>query len=230
MRLLGGINMSSEKTNSRGRPREISDTELKNIALEIKNKFRGQRITYKFLERETGIGRQTWKRRIEDYIYEINKPIFINSDASLENVYFPNIEQMFEKHKNDKRSLINELYDFEEMYRQLHQEVMSLRKKVELFQSLQQQVKNQELELDQVKINAANYEKLYKEAILNSGFSHLREQKGIKKNLIQFDSLVESHTTLEPKEISKVFPQRDDSNNSLRDDFASLYPDLFKDE
>lgn len=62
------------ETKEPGRPKKISDEKLKEIALSIKHKNGRKKITFQFLQNETGIGRQTWKRRIEDYINELNKP------------------------------------------------------------------------------------------------------------------------------------------------------------
>ncbi|USK72835.1 hypothetical protein [Peribacillus frigoritolerans] len=43
----------------KGRPSNYSDEQLKEMLLEIKNKFNGQKLTYLFLEKDTGIGRNT---------------------------------------------------------------------------------------------------------------------------------------------------------------------------
>lgn len=52
----------------KGRPSNYSNAQLKEMALPIKNKFKGQKLTYLLLEKETEIGRNTWSRRIPETI------------------------------------------------------------------------------------------------------------------------------------------------------------------
>src|SRR5690606_2485217 len=149
--------MSDNKTI--GRPKTISDEKLKEIALAIKHKNYGKKITFQFLQDETGIGRHTWKRRIEDYINELNKPIILPTNATLEDIYFPNIEDIFERHNNDKSKIIHELYSFEQMFRQIYQELSSLKEKMIPLEKLPDIVKKQKEELKLVEQKASHYEK-----------------------------------------------------------------------
>lgn len=54
----------------------FTDDQLMDLADEIKAKYKGKELTPSLLERETGIGRMTWKRRIDDYLNELNNPWF----------------------------------------------------------------------------------------------------------------------------------------------------------
>ncbi|WP_242491230.1 hypothetical protein [Bacillus cereus] len=98
--------MLKGRQRNSGRPRIFTDQELKELALEVKNRLGHVYLTYSLLEKETSIGRNTWKRRLEKTIAELNKPIYrtigVNED---DEVYFPNIEQIFEIYKGNTPSL-----------------------------------------------------------------------------------------------------------------------------
>lgn len=121
---------SQDRRAGKGRPSNYSDEQLKEMALEIKNKFKGQKLTYLFLEKETRIGRNTWCRRIPETI-ELNKPVSRSIGISeSDDAYFPNIEQIFEIYKNDKNKIINELYFIETVYFELYNESKNLKEEL----------------------------------------------------------------------------------------------------
>ncbi|MDG0875562.1 hypothetical protein L3476_05070 [Paenibacillus thiaminolyticus] len=95
----------------KGRPSNYTDEQLKEMALDIKKKYKGQKLTYLLLEKETGIGRNTWSRRIPETIEKLNNPVPRSIGISeRDDVYFPNIEQIFDLYKNDKNKIISEFY------------------------------------------------------------------------------------------------------------------------
>ncbi|WP_066297955.1 hypothetical protein [Bacillus sp. FJAT-29937] len=216
--------------NTPGRPKKISDEKLKEMALAIKQKNRGRKITFQFLQDETGIGRQTWKRRIEKYINELNKPIILPNNATLDDVYFPNIEEIFERHNNDKTKIIYELYLFEQMFRQNYQELSSLKEKMISLEELTDIVEKQKEEIKFVEQKASHYEMLYKTLVITSSFSHIREEKGIKVNLVQFNSNPSHDTALEEKEFNKMFSVNQETTESSIQDLSTMFPDLFKED
>jgi len=60
--------MNSNKIKKEpGRPESYTDSELKELAVKIKYKFKGKKITFSLLEQETDIGRNTWSRRLKDF-------------------------------------------------------------------------------------------------------------------------------------------------------------------
>ncbi|BAE82620.1 hypothetical protein [Desulfitobacterium hafniense] len=186
---------------SKGRPSNYSDEQLKEMALQIKNKFKGQKLTYLFLEKETGIGRNTWSRRIPETIDELNKPISRTIGLTEnDDVYFPNIEQIFEVYKNDKNKIINELHFIEATFIELYNEAKNLKDELNRRkgESDELRLKNDEIRLlrEQVK----HYEQLYNEQMVSSAFPHLHSQNQLKDNLIRFDNNNRKHTTLENME------------------------------
>lgn len=219
------------ETKEPGRPKKISDEKLKEIALSIKHKNGRKKITFQFLQNETGIGRQTWKRRIEDYINELNKPIILPTNATLEGVYFPNIEDIFERHNNNKTKIIDEFYHFEETFRQTFQELTSLKEKLVHLEQLPYIVEKQKEEMKLAKQKAIHYENLYKSLILTSSFSHLRDHKNIQGDLLQFNSGTAHHMTVEENEFNKMFTSEGQkSAEDSIENLSTMFPDLFKEE
>lgn len=62
--------MNSNDYIKPGRPETHTDAELRELAVNIKYKCKGKKITPTLLEKETGIGRNTWSRRIKSFIEE----------------------------------------------------------------------------------------------------------------------------------------------------------------
>lgn len=210
-----------------GRPQKVEDAKLKEMALAIKHKNHGKKITFQFLQDETGIGRQTWKRRIEEYINELNKPLILSSTSDSETVYFPNIEEIFDKHKDNKLKIIQELSHFEQMFRQQYFELSTIKQDQVTKEKLPSIIEKLKEELILVQQKANHYENLYKNLVVESGFSHLREQKGIQVNLIQFSGDIEDHTTFVENDFKAMVSNNvEDSKKNL----SIMFPDLFKED
>ncbi|EHQ92324.1 hypothetical protein ACPUYX_13060 [Desulfosporosinus sp. SYSU MS00001] len=185
----------------KGRPSNYSDEQLKEMALQIKNKIKGQKLTYLFLEKETGIGRNTWSRRIPETIDELNKPIsrsigFTDND----DVYFPNIEQIFEVYKNDKNKIIHELHFIETTFIELYNEAKNLKEELNRRKGENEELRLRNDEIRLLREQVKHYEQLYNEQMVSSAFPHLHSQSQLKDNLIIFDSNNRKHTTLENME------------------------------
>ncbi|MEK5209771.1 hypothetical protein [Psychrobacillus sp. FSL H8-0510] len=215
------------KKKNPGAPKKVTDEKLKEMALAIKHKHHGKKITFQFLQDETGIGRQTWKRRIEDFIIELNKPLIFPTTLDSENVYFPNIEEIFEKHKNNNLKIIQELSYFERMFRQLYSELSSFKQIQANEEKISNIIEKQKEELILVQQKASHYENLYKNLVIVSGFSHLREQKGIQENLVQFSGNTNVlHTTLVENDFNTMVSNEGDMKKSL----SVMFPHLFEEE
>src|SRR5690606_18641016 len=132
---------------------------------------------------------------------------------------------LFERHNNDKSKVIHELYSFEQMFRQIYQELSSLKEKMIPLEKLPDIVKKQKEELKLVEQKASHYEKLYKTLVINSSFSHLREDKGIKNNLLQFNNRSAHHYTLEEHEFNKMFSsEKQKSAESTSQNLSTMFP------
>lgn len=182
----------------KGRPSNYTDEQLKEMALGIKKKYKGRKLTYLLLEKETGIGRNTWSRRIPETIEELNNPVPRSIGISeRDDVYFPNIEQIFDLYKNDKNKIISEFYFIETAFYELYNTVKNLKEELNRRKehSAELKIKNDEIRLLQAQVK--HYEQLYNQQMVSSAFSHLQSQNQVKDNLLQFDKNNMKHASLE---------------------------------
>lgn len=213
----------------KGRPSNYSDEQLKEMALQIKNKFKGQKLTYLFLEKETGIGRNTWSRRISETINELNKPI-PRTIGLTENddVYFPNIEQIFEVYKNDKIKIINELHFIEATFIELYNEAKNLKEELNRRKDESEELRQKNDEIRLLQEQVKHYEQLYNQQMISSAFPHLRSQDQPKDNLIMLDNKNRKHTSLENLgalfETEESNPAKKNSNlSNMENRFSNIF-------
>ncbi|UPW83557.1 hypothetical protein [Lysinibacillus sp. Ag94] len=173
---------SKENTTRPGRPKGYTDSELKELAVKIKYKFKGKKITPSFLEQETGIGRNTWNRRLKKFIQELNDPVLRSIPLNdSDEVFLPNIEMIFEKHGDNKTGIIRELYALEEMIDTLYSELRLLKtenKKLSNYKSEAIKYKQQFTEQLQ---KAKYYEELYNKTVASSLYPHLYSKSPLLK-------------------------------------------------
>lgn len=216
----------------RGPKEKLSDQEMKELALKIKNKFKNQRLTYSLLERETHIGRNTWMRRIKEYIDDLNKPIISNIGLSQGGeVYFPNIENLFEIYGENKQKIINELHQFELLFQDLYKERNLLREKLKKLEEFSEKIEEYKSELSKLKQQAAHYKNMYEKIVVSSVEPHLREEYGLKNNLIEFNS--KHHKSVGLKNLKDHFPSvneiehKEDNRSKNMNELKNHFPDLF---
>ncbi|UKS62300.1 hypothetical protein [Bacillus toyonensis] len=189
--------MLKGKQRNSGRPRIFTDQELKELALEVKNRLGHVHLTYSLLEKETGIGRNTWKRRLEKTIAELNKPIYrtigVNED---DEVYFPNIEQIFEIYKGNTPKIINALHEFETMFIKLYEELHNFKKDEQKVIHIKQIVVEKDSQIKKLKVQVEHYKNLYDQLTISSSFPHLKEITGIKDNLLDFNASIDKNSSL----------------------------------
>lgn len=93
---------------SRGCPTKISDEELKQILLKYTTKHQGQKISPSQLEKDTGIKRHVWMRRMKSVLDQLNEPsAFLHKEEN--SLPLPNITELIEKNWNHKTGLIKAL-------------------------------------------------------------------------------------------------------------------------
>lgn len=188
--------MKKENKLKRGKPQEWSDNELKELATKVKYKLHGKRLTPSILQRETGIGRNTWSRRMSDFIEELNTPVVRSIHLEGNNdIHLPNINQIFEKHGNSNQALKNDLLQFELIIFDLYDELKKYKSKLEEIAKNKKVINEIKDELSKQKQIATHYEQLYNSIMVSSVFPHLYNENrskiyeaGIKDkdNLIDF--------------------------------------------
>ncbi|MDM5311631.1 hypothetical protein [Peribacillus frigoritolerans] len=157
----------------RGKPQKWSDEDLKQFALEIKYKQPNRKLTSLLLEKETGIGRNTWSRRMKEFIDQLNSPVHIPKLDESGIITIPSVEELFLKYgtntielKNEIAKLLNIISDLYTDAKQLH--------------TLKESAHKMQLEMDQLKEQLSkttgekiHFETLYNQIVAESYFPHL---------------------------------------------------------
>ncbi|WP_060203888.1 hypothetical protein [Sporosarcina koreensis] len=203
----------SNESHSRGRPKEWTDEELKQLALDTKYKLHGKKLTPSLLEKETKVGRNTWSRRMKTYIEELNAPII--SDISLDGkneTLLPSIDLIFKKYDNDKRALKNELLDLEILLYDLYKELQDYKEKEERFKSGLAEIQSLKDEVEKQRKRAEHYEQLYNNIVVSSVYPHLQ---GIQDSQIGQLNITEKLIDMEKYKMK----------NADLDDLSVYFPD-----
>lgn len=194
----------SKKSQNRGRPTEWTDEELKQLALDTKYKHHGKKLTPSLLEQETKVGRNTWSRRMKDYINELNEPVITSIPINNNNeTILPSVDVIFKKYGNDPLALKNELLDFEILLYDFYKELQEYKKKEEYYEKSIAEIESLKAEIAKQKKRASHYEELYNNIVVSSVYPHLQvakgsqlHQLGIKKKLIDMNDYKDRNTDL----------------------------------
>lgn len=186
-----------ENKKDPGRPTKHTDLELKTLALEVKKKLRGVELTYSLLERETGIGRNTWSRRLAEIIQELNKPVYrpIGLTDSDE-VYFPNIRELFELYGHNREKIISELEEYEQDYYKLFEDFKKLKEESVKAKAFEQKIIKLEAEIESLREKKSSYKKLYENAVISGNYHHLRERVGVSQKVLDFKKDIRKNSDL----------------------------------
>jgi hypothetical protein len=219
---------------SRGKPKKFTDEQLMQLAFDVKhNRLRGAKVTFLLLEKETGISRNTFSRRIASYINDINSPVGRKVELhDRDPVYFPTIDELFEMYK-DKNLLRDKLHEFEIMFFDLYTEYEKLKEGSSNDKELKQTITNLKKELASTKEDAEKYEQLYKQSLIYSRYEEKRKEHDIKGNLLQFENrkLDLDLTNLNEKFNIEVEPEQEvkEETNNLLEKFGE-FSDLMDDD
>lgn len=225
---------NTQKGKRRGPKVRVSDEQMKELALEIKKKSKQQQLTYSILEKETGIGRNTWKRRLEKFIQELNQPIlrdfgYTDSDE----IYFPNIESLFEAYGNNKQRIINELHHFELLFQELYEERNELKEKLNKLEIFKDKIEEYTKAISDLQQEVKHYKTLYEQIIVSSVEPHLRDEFGLKSNLLDFSNHSDKNASLNDlhKHFPKIEPDTEEDNEADKeknmDELKNHFKNLF---
>jgi len=213
----------NNKSQGRGRPKEWTDEELKQLALDTKYKYHGKKLTPSLLEKETKVGRNTWSRRLKDYIDELNEPVVTDIPLSSNNeTILPSVDLIFKKYGKNELALKNELLDLEILLYDFYKELQEYKEKEERYQNGQAEVQSLKDEVAKQRKRAAHFEQLYNNIVVSSVYPHLRgvqdsqiSQLNIKDKLIDLEDYKEKNADME--NLSSYFPNVTDEGNEEND-------------
>ncbi|OXS59974.1 hypothetical protein B1A99_10630 [Cohnella sp. CIP 111063] len=191
----------------------FTDEQLMDLADEIKAKYKGKELTPSLLERETGIGRMTWKRRIDDYLRELNKPLVRDMGTNTDDmILFPSIEAIFTRHGYDVEShvkLVNALHELELLIQDLYKEKQQYKEQMKKYEQIKDSFEEQNKKIQDLKSQKSHYENLYNKLVVSSLEPHLRKEMGISSDIINFNENKKFYEKLDSLE--KNFPKPEES-------------------
>lgn len=183
------------KNKLKGRPQNISDEALRKVLVEYSSRYLGK-VTYLGLERETGIKRHVWSRRMSQEIKNLNEPLISNTDDD-NKLPLPNIESIVEQHFESKKKLIQALSHINDVIQSLYDQNLILKKKNENLESKLEQQTDKNKKLNQTI-------REYEEIIVGSTYGVVRKDKKIKKNLVSIET--ENELAATSLDFKKMFP------------------------
>lgn len=216
MLILQVIKMVKTK---RGKPQQWSDEYLKNIALEVKYKQPNRKLTSLLLEKETGIGRNTWSRRMKEFINHLNSPIHIPKLDESGIITIPSVEDLFLKYGANTIELKNEIAKLLNIISDLCTDAKKLTTLEESVPKMQLEIEYLKEQLSKVTGQKIHYETLYNQIVAESYFPHLYEQSeklkqaNVKAEVITLPN--QASQVLELNSPNKVFQNESEIANTI---------------
>ncbi|WP_144505212.1 hypothetical protein [Bacillus mycoides] len=204
----------------RGKPQQWSDEDLKQIALEVKYKQPNRKLTSLLLEKETGIGRNTWSRRMREFINHLNSPVHIPKLDESGIITIPSVEELFLKYGANTTELKNEIAKLLNIISDLYTDAKKLATLEVSISKMQLEIQQLKEQLSKVTIQRAHYETLYNQIVAESYFPHLYgqseklKQANVKAEVITLPNQISQ--VLELNSPSKVF-QNESANLDIVD-------------
>ncbi|PEQ91179.1 hypothetical protein COJ11_25015 [Bacillus cereus] len=202
----------------RGKPQQWSDEDLKNIALEVKYKQPNRKLTSLLLEKETGIGRNTWGRRMKEFINHLNSPVHIPKLDESGIITIPSVEELFLKYGANTTELKNEIAKLLNIISDLYTDAKKLATLEVSIPKMQLEIQQLKEQLSKVTAQRIHYETLYNQIVAESYFPHLYGQSEKLKQ-----ANVKAEVITLPNQISQVL-ELNSPNKVFQNESADLNP------
>ena len=175
--------MSKEMTvRGKGRPGKYTDDELKTELSKYALKHKGI-ITFSGLEKATGIKRHVWSRRMEKEINILNNKTLSINGSSFERVELPNINEIIDKHFNNKQSLVKALISYNDFIQNLWDKAVLQEKAEERELKLKEEIDKLQEEVNSLRENRDFYKDQYEKSMIESTYYSKQVEKGVLDKL-----------------------------------------------
>ena len=171
------------------------------------------------LEKETGIGRNTWSRRMKEFITHLNSPIYIPKLDESGIITIPSVEELFLKYGANTTELKNEIAKLLNIISDLYTDAKKLATLEETVPKMQLEIKQLKEQLSKVTVQKTHYEILYNQIIAESYFPHLYGQsKKLKQAKVKAEVITlpnQNSQVLELNSPNKVFQNESVNLNTV---------------
>lgn len=194
----------------KGAPLKYTDKQLKDALLKYISKNPGRKITPSLLERETGINRFLWTRRMSEQIAKVNEPVQLEITEGKASLPLPNVVELVETYWNNKTGLISALGHFNEMLNALYQKAKDYDFILKQNQDSSAHLSQKEDQIKVLENEIKLLKKQYLEVAVKSTYKAFQEEEGLEKVI----SITKNKKTVE---------------RALNTDIVKMYPELFDD-
>lgn len=194
----------------KGAPPKYTDKQLKDILLKYISKNPGRKINSSLLEKETGVNRFVWTRRMNEQIAKVNEPVQQEAMGEKALLPLPNVVELVETHWNNKTGLISALGHFNEMLNALYQKVKDYESMLKQNQELSAQLSQKENQIKKLENETKLLRKQYLEVAVKSTYQTFQEEEGLEK-------------------VVSITKNKKTENRALNADIVKMYPELFDD-
>lgn len=188
-----------------GKPESYSEQQLKELLFDYRKRNKGA-VSFLGLEKETGISRKTWKRRMGSIIEELNQ-ITTVQNAKINDVELPlpNIELIFDKFSNNPKGLREALFHLNEVILKIYDQNIRLQEALDEKNRMEKELnkRNEKLEKENNKLlNEVSY---YEKVMIESMNPSMRKRMGVKNNIIEINK--HNQESAASLEIEEEFPE-----------------------
>src|SRR5699024_7575109 len=159
-----------------GRPKSYSEKDLKELLSEYRKKHQGT-IALSALEKETGISRKTWKRRMGNVIEELNQIITLqHSQVGDVELPLPNVDLIFD----NPRGLLDDFLQLNEVILKIYEENINLQETVDKMSKQEKKLNNKIETIEKTNHKLSNEVASYEKTMVESMNPSIRRRRGIK--------------------------------------------------
>ncbi|WP_350299102.1 hypothetical protein [Peribacillus frigoritolerans] len=201
--------MSKKEDKKVGAPETISDKKLEEILQQFLKQNPLTKLNPSQLEKQTGIGRQIWRRRMGEKIEQLKSSFQTNLGGKGHKQYvpFPNISEIVDTHWNNKGEMIASFQMYEETIQKFYEDAKAYHEQKEQVAKLKKQISDLEQEIKIAKSDVEFYKKKLQEVSVQS----ISPTNRLEQNL---------NNVLDLKEKSN-------QKKALSTDFINNFPALF---
>ncbi|AVV56829.1 hypothetical protein C7121_12255 [Paenibacillus glucanolyticus] len=192
----------------KGAPQKYTDKQLKDILLKYISKNPGKKINPSILERETGVNRFVWKRRMSEQIAMINEPMQLENTETETSLPLPNVVELVETYWNNKSGLISALSHFNQMLNALHQKAKESDTILKQNQDLAANLSIKEKQIKMLENEIKLLRQQYLEVAVKSTYKTFQDEEALEK-------------------IISITKNKKSEDRALNADIVKMYPELF---
>src|SRR5699024_3225002 len=166
-------------------PKDYNEDYLKDLLSKYRKKYQGK-ISFSALEKETGISRKTWKRRLGNVIEELNQIVTVHhSKLSDVQLPLPNIDFIVDKFSNDPRGLHESLSHLNEVILKIYEENIILKETIDKMKKQEEKLNKKIESAKKTNSKLSNEVSSYEKIMIERMNPSIRKRKGIKDKLIK---------------------------------------------